>query len=45
MAELIERNDGLLIKDDYDFTNNWHPNLKCHKIFSDSIIKFIENEK
>lgn len=44
MVELIERNDNLLIKDDYDFSNNWHPNLKCHKIFAESIIQYLEKK-
>lgn len=40
--ELLKNNSELIIKSDFSFTENYHPNKKCHKIISDSIIQYLK---
>lgn len=40
--ELLNNNSELIIKSDFSFTENYHPNKKCHKVISDSIIEYLK---
>ena len=41
ISELLsEYNDELIIANELEWSNNWHPNLKFQKVISDSIVKY-----
>lgn len=42
ISDLLSEHNYLIISNELEWSNNWHPNLKFQKIISDSIIDYIE---